>query len=49
VIVLLSVQPLDLTKSENKETKDAGAPGSEAKPIAEAKKEPQSKSKTAKP
>ncbi|HEX4379538.1 MAG TPA: rod shape-determining protein MreC [Candidatus Acidoferrum sp.] len=51
VIVLLSVQPLDLTKSDGNETKESGSPraGAEAKPVAVAKKEPQSKSKTAKP
>jgi rod shape-determining protein MreC len=49
VIVLLSVQPLDLTKSEGKETKEAGSSATEAKPVVEAKKVPQSNSKTAKP
>src|SRR6201999_957705 len=55
VIVLLSVQPLDLTKSENKDAKEAVSPAAaetkpaEGKTIAGAKKEPQSKSKTAKP
>jgi rod shape-determining protein MreC len=55
VIVLLSLQPLDLTKSEYKDPKGSAnsavesKPVADTKPVAEAKKEPQSKSKTAKP
>ncbi len=49
VIVLLSVQPLDLTKSDGKEAKESGSSAAEPKPIVEAKKVPQSNSKTAKP
>src|SRR5215475_9208403 len=48
VIVLLSLQPLDLRKSEYKDPKGSGSvvesKPADAKPIAEAKKEPQSKS-----
>ena len=44
VIVLLSIQPLDLTKSESKETSRAGGNLAQT-----AKKEPQTPAKTAKP
>src|ERR1700753_877501 len=55
VIILLSVQPLDLTKSDGKDAKEAFSRAAaetkpaKGKPLAVAKKEPQSKSKTAKP
>ena len=48
VIVLLSVQPLDLTKSENKDTKNSARANREETGCRR-KEEPQSKSKTAKP
>jgi rod shape-determining protein MreC len=44
VIVLLSLQPLDLTKSDSKEASSAGGNVAET-----AKKEPERASKTAKP